>query len=199
MHTNSLLGAHGFSPFRDLGLKWSLGWFADCHSGCYSLSVNIKSLWVSPGGQKVSFVYRLEKSMSLQSLKVDRSSTDTALLLLKLHQFSPTCCADVTIPSVHRENLSVSVAWTCSLFRCCCFTFVFKQVLIHRQETGHDKKTSCLATSSYVPAVRWWGDIWSGSTWIKRGHIHKEKCRLSSNVALQKDDLARYNSLFQEV
>lgn len=85
----------------------------------------------------IRFVYWSIKS---GSLKEGRTSTDIAPLLVKLHPFPLICCADVTIPLVHRGNLSVSVPQMCSVFRCCCFMSVFKKVLINRQATGHYKK-----------------------------------------------------------
>lgn len=47
-------------------------------------------------------------------------------------------------PGSTETTLSVSVSWMCSLLMCHCFMFVFKQVLPHRQATGHCKKLPSL-------------------------------------------------------
>lgn len=143
------------------------------------------------------------KSITLSSLKGDTTSTDIAPLLPKLHHFSLIRYADVTTP-VQREPLG-SCGVDVFLTQMCLFHVCGKASGNSMTDNWTLQKTSRLAWQQVVscmPATRWWGDILSRSTWIKGGHTDKEKCRSDSqgsSAALQKDDLARYSCLSQEL
>lgn len=111
---------------------------------------------------------------------------------------SSECCAEVTILVLYRDNcfcFCFSVMM-CSLLTCCCFMFVFKQVLKHRQATGHCKTLLSLGNK-----------LLHASSWVLRWlvitiHLNQERAYGKkkkdwvNNVVSQKDDLARMRGIF---